>query len=73
MAIGQGIPFEGIPFEALINRPGPLLKFADALQKAVDMRLADLALAASQKLRKPELGLKTAKEKTSSRVSNKMS
>jgi hypothetical protein len=37
------------------------------------MRLADLALAASQKLRKPELGLKTAKEKTSSRVSNKMS
>jgi hypothetical protein len=48
MAIGQGIPFEGIPFEALINRPGPLLKFADALQKAVDMRLADLALAASQ-------------------------
>jgi hypothetical protein len=73
MAIGQGIPFEWIPFEALINRPCPLLKFADALQKAVDMRLADLALAASQKLRKPELGLKTAKEKTSSRVSNKMS
>ena len=68
MAIGQGIPFE-----ALFNRPGPLLKFAVALQKAVDMRLADLALAASQKLRKPELGLKTAKKKTSSRVSNKMS
>ena len=68
MAIGQGIPFE-----ALFNRPGPLLKFADALQQAVDLRLADLALAASQKLRKPELGLKTAKEKTSSRVSNKMS
>jgi hypothetical protein len=55
MAIGQGIPFE-----ALFNRPGPLLKFADALQKAVDIRFADLALAARQKLRKPELGLKIA-------------
>ena len=42
MAIGQGIPFE-----ALFNRPGPLLMFADALQKAVDMLFADLALAAS--------------------------